>query len=345
MREIARSDLEEVLHTTGETLERLRGSRLLITGGTGFVGHWLLESLLFAVDARHLDLRVALLTRDAPAFRAACPQVANHSSVTLLQGDVRSFELSGERFTHVVHAATSSSAKAGVADTPLETLSVIVDGTRRVLELSRAAGARRLLFVSSGAVYGRQPFDVDRVPEQYTGAPDCMDVRYAYGHAKRLAEQMCAQAYAAGGPEPVIARAFAFVGAHLPLDAHFAIGNFLRDGLSGRAIRVGGDGTVCRSYLYGTDLAAWLWTMLVAGAPCRPYNVGSEASISIGELAARVGERFGVPVEVAGQPTPGVPPERYVPSTARARGELGLEQRVDLKQSIDRTARWYESID
>ena len=334
-------ELEEVSTIAGAAFERLRSARLFITGGTGFFGKWLLETLVHANDSSQLDLHATVLTRDPQRFRVECPHLIAHASLSLVQGDIRTFDFPEGRFTHVIHAATSSST--GPHETPLETIATIVDGTRRVVEFARRASAERLLFTSSGAVYGPQPTDVDNVDEDYPGAPDCMDLRTSYGHAKRLAEQICAQAHAAGGPEPIIARAFAFVGPHLPLDAHFAIGNFLGDALRGRTIRVSGDGTPHRSYLYAADLAIWLWTLLTAGTPNRPYNVGSDCAVSIGDLATQIGRRFGVPVEILGQPLTGAAPQRYVPSTARARNELGLQPRIELPEAIDRTAQWHRT--
>ena len=156
-----------------------------------------------------------------------------------------------------------------------------------------------------------------------------------YAEAKRTAEMLCTAYARQFDLRCVPARCFAFVGPYLPLDAHFAIGNFVRDRSDGRPVRVNGDGTAMRSYLYAADLAIWLWTMLVAGAPGRPYNVGSERAVSIAELARMVAGDGSV--EIAGTPVPGAPAERYVPSCERARTELNLTERIPLEEAICRT--------
>lgn len=331
-------DLDHVLARTGGLWDELRGARLFVTGGTGFFGVWLLETFLWANDHLTLGASVVVLTRDGGAFGRKAPHLASHKAVTLQDGDVRSFSFPDGAFTHVIHAGTSSSAPVD----PLPMFETIVGGTRRALEFARHSGATRFLLTSSGAVYGRQPPELSHVGEDYNGGPDPTNPRQAYAEGKRAAEMLCG-VHADGRLQPTIARCFAFVGPHLPLDVHFAVGNFIRDALGGGPIHIAGDGTPYRSYLYAADLAIWLWTILLRGEAMRPYNVGSEAAISIAELAHAVARGFSPKpeVHVAKEASPGRPAERYVPSTARARRDLGLTTTIDLDEALTRTAGWH----
>ena len=339
------ADLEHILAHTGGLWDELRGGRLFLTGGTGFFGCWLLESFLWANEGLSLDAEVVVLTRDAAGFKAKAPHLAAHDAVRLHVGDIRSFKFPAGEFSHVIHAATDASAQLN-EENPLLMVDTITAGTRHALEFARVSGAKKFLFTSSGAVYGRQPSDVTHVAEDYTGAPDTMNAGAAYGEGKRLAELMCAVYKAKHGMDVKVARCFAFVGPFLPLDTHFAIGNFIRDGLAGETIRVGGDGTPRRSYLYAADLAVWLWHILMRGAACRPYNVGSDQDLSIAELAATVADVFEPKpgVHVVREAVAGAPVERYVPCVQRALDELGLRPQIDLLQAIRRTVAWHAAV-
>ncbi|MBI5245433.1 MAG: NAD(P)-dependent oxidoreductase [Elusimicrobia bacterium] len=341
MRAIAGGDLEHVLAETKGLWEGLRGARIFITGGTGFFGCWLLESFLHANRELGLKAEALVLTRDEEAFRRRRPHLAGSKALSFHRGDVRSFEFPKGRYSHIIHAATESSVKLNQEEPDLM-LDAIVQGTRHALEFAESCGAKKFLFTSSGAVYGKQPAGMTRIPEDYVAVPDPAAPASAYAEGKREAELLCAAESSRCGIETKIARGFAFVGPGLPLDAHFAIGNFIRDALKGRAIEVRGDGTPYRSYLYAADLAVWLWTILLRGESCRPYNVGSERRVSILELARIVGRVLKPDISVHVQETPieGKPPEQYVPSTQRARTELGLCETMSLEEAIRRTADW-----
>jgi nucleoside-diphosphate-sugar epimerase len=334
------TDLDHVLADTEGLWEELRGQRMFITGGTGFFGCWLLESFARANDRLGLKAAAVVLTRNPKLFAAKIPHLAGRSDISLHTGDVRDFSFPAGPFAFVIHAGTTSGAPVA----PLEMFETIVGGTRRVLEFAAGHGTRKLLFVSSGAVYGRQPTALTQLPEDFTGAPALNNPAAAYGEGKRAAELLCHLAEHRHGFEIKIARGFAFVGPHLPLDTHFAIGNFIRDGLRGGPIRVRGDGTPYRSYLYAADLAAWLWTILFRGKSGRAYNVGSEQALTIRELAQTVAAQFTpvLDVMIEQEPASEALAHRYIPSTRRAHAELGLQITIPLSDAIQRTILWHQ---
>lgn len=334
------ADLDHILDHTRDLWDEIRGEQLFITGGTGFFGCWLLESFLWANQKLKIDSRVTVLTRSPAAFLAKTPHLAQADNVTLLAGDIRTFAFPQGRFSHVLHAATDASAKLN-AENPLLMLDTIVSGTRHTLDFASQSGAKKFLLTSSGAIYGKQPPEVTHIPEDYTGAPDSLDPTSAYGQGKRMAEHLCAQYARTDSLQTKIARCFAFVGPYLPLEIHFAIGNFIRDGLNGGPIIVQGDGTPQRSYLYAADLAIWLWTILFNGQHLRPYNVGSEENVSIAETAHTVSQNMGqVEIVIQGTRNHLAPVHQYVPSTKRAQKELGLRDYFKLDEKIQHTIKW-----
>jgi nucleoside-diphosphate-sugar epimerase len=335
-------DLDHVFTHTSALWEELAGARIFLTGGTGFFGCWLLETFISACDRLRLGASITVLTRSPNAFRAKVPHLTAHPAVHLLEGDVRSFQFPAGGFTHMIHGATAASASLN-RERPLAMLDTIVEGTRRTLDLAVYSGVKRFLLLSSGAVFGTQPPELPLLPETYTGAPDCTDPYWAYGEGKRLAELLCAVYAREFLLHCPIARGFAFTGPYMPLDIHFAIGNFISSCRAGKSIEIHGDGAPYRSYLYAADLAIWLWTILIRGESCRPYNVGSEEAVSIAELAATVAETLspGTPINVAQPRSLSTPAPRYVPDTGRAQRELSLAQHISLKDAIARTAAWH----
>ena len=338
------TDLDHILAHTEGLWEELRGQRIFITGGTGFFGCWLLESFAWANDKLGLNASAVILTRNVDAFRKKVPHLAEHPAIRLLAGKVQKFDFPPGKFSHVIHAATESAVGTGPQDHQRLFDDDIV-ATRHVLEFAETRQVQRLLFTSSGAVYGRQPFDITHLTEDYCGTPDTMSPNTCYGQAKRVSEYLCRLAAERGCIQTTVARCFAFVGPHLRLDANFAIGNFTRDALRGGPIHVNGDGTPYRSYLYAADLAIWLWTILLRGQSGRAYNVGSDTALTIAALARLVAETVNpaAKVIIAQQPNPATPPQRYVPSIQRARTELGLTPWIDTCEGIRRMAEWERS--
>ena len=287
--------------------------RILITGGTGFFGKSILDC------HRRCPLgELTVLSRSAFRFAERHPELS--VGVRFLEGDVRTFAVGAAKFDWVIHAATP--ARIDVADAEMRL--IILDGTANALRQARACGAERFMMVSSGGVYGRgvgRPFSEDDEPRPYT----------AYGTAKLEAERMAVDS----GLFVLLPRCFAFVGKYLDRDAHFAVGNFIRDALRGKDLIITGDGSPLRSYLYADDLVDWLWAILSRGASGRVYNVGSDEAVSIRGLARQVCDSLGAKgvVRVLGQPVRGAA-NVYVPDIRRVKSELGLRVKVGLAEAI-----------
>lgn len=341
--EIVAEDIGRLLERTAGLWSPLRAARVFVTGGTGFIGSWIIESLLAADAALGLGTEVSVLSRDPARFAARHPRLAAAPGVRIIAGDVRDVRDPPDAFTHVIHAATESATRLD-RDDPATMLEVCREGTRRVLDLAERTGAARFLLVGSGAVYARSPDGTGRFDEGMSTTPGPGEPEGAYAAGKRAAEALCLHA-GSRGIRVTIARCFAFVGPRMPLDTHFAMGNFIGDCIAGGPIVVRGDGTSVRSYLYAADLVEWLVTILLHGRPGQAYNVGGTTGVSIAELAGRVAsvaselfpDRPAPSIDIRGLPAPGTAPERYLPDCTRAHRELGLGESTSLEEAVRRT--------
>jgi len=334
-------DLTHIWKHAASCIHELDSARLFITGGTGFFGCWLLESLRFAKAHLGLHTEVVVLSRNPREFEKKMPHLAQMPGLQLVAGDVARFEYPAGEFTHVIHAATEASVKLN-QEQPLVMLDTITEGTRHTLNFAEQARVKKFLLVSSGAVYGVQPPTISHLDETYIGTPDPLDIASAYGLGKRLAEHLSVVYSRNYGLDVKIARCFAFVGPYLPLTTRFAIGNFIHNARTQSPIHILGDGSPYRSYLYAADLVIWLWVILCQGENRRAYNVGSDEAVNLADLANMVASASSskLSVLVAKKSDPAVLPSRYVPQTLRARTELQLNQHVGLVDSIQRTLRW-----
>lgn len=333
-------DLATVRDACQPIWPQLAGTRIFMTGGTGFIGSWLLEAIRYVNLRDKRNISVSILTRNPDAFAAKAPHLANHEAFSFVAGNVADFASPDGEYTHLIHAATDASADLN-ENNPLRMFDTVVEGTRRALELATEKKITRTLFMSSGAVYGQQPWEVTHVREDWTGSPDCTNPRNTYAEAKRAAEMLCAIYIKQFDLEISIARIFALLGPYLSLDIHFAAGNFISDAMSGRTVVVKGNGRPCRSYLYASDLTVWLLHLLVRGESGKPYNVGSDETTSIRDLAERVATVIGNgSCKILDEQDSGWNPGRYVPDTSLAARDLGLARTVSLDDAIRRTALW-----
>lgn len=337
--EILREDHELIIEHARESFERLADMSLFLTGGTGFFGKWLLEGFWYANKTLKTNTRLTVLSRNPQKFIDQHPRLSE--GVIFLKGDILDFNFPDGRYDYIIHAATEASARLN-REHPRSMLECIVEGTRRTLDFAKSAKMRRILNISSGAVYGQQPADLAYIDEQFAGAPNIGNALSAYAEGKRIGELLGTIYSMEFGMEVVNARCFAFAGPYLDLHGSYAIGNFVRDKIEGRKIVMTGDGTPRRSYLYGADLIVWLLRILTHGQNTKAYNVGSEHWITIADLADLVDAIYDKRASVVHSRNEKIECERYVPSTKLAQTELALREYTELKTSIRKMIDWYQ---
>ena len=337
-------DLNFIYSHSHEAFDLLSDSSIFITGGTGFFGKWLLEAFNWANQHKNTNIKIVVLSRDPKSFTLKFPHLQN--GISFIQGDIESFCLpqNENKFDYIIHAATQASAKLN-EENPDKMLSSIIGGTKRVLQFAQTSGVKKILHTSSGAVYGTQPSELTHIPETFMGGPNPLTAASAYGEGKRVSELLGAICANHTGIEFINARCFAFVGPYLPLDTHFAIGNFINDSINQRDIVIKGDGTPYRSYLYAADLVIWLLKVLTHGKGGEAYNVGSADDIQLKDLAQLVIETSNnaadtkLKVTINKAPS-GAPASRYVPSVDKAEKKLALKVYTSLTDAISKTQIW-----
>lgn len=331
-------DVDQSLQHSGVNAEIFRGKTVFVTGGTGFFGVWLLSMLVSVKQQLGGDLRLMVLSRAPDKFIQTHPLPAFSSQLEFVRGDVKSFRLDAStRITHLIHMATTNAGETFAGEDQLNKLDMLYMGTRNVLEQC-GSSLEKVLFTSSGVAYGvnNNPFitEVD-----HTG-PDTTETGAALGIGKLAAEYLIAYHAAKYGYSYAIARCFSFAGQFLPLDLHYAFGNFIHNAMHGENIIIHSDGQDLRSYLYIGDAMAWMCRLL-SEPDNQIYNIGSEHAITIEGLARKIAQRAKQSVEVLIQ---GKPSEvgnfrraSYVPSIKKiTKNHPGLQEWTSLDEMIDK---------
>jgi nucleoside-diphosphate-sugar epimerase len=341
-KEIIHNDCKRVTSDLYSRLDTLKNEKLLITGGTGFMGTWLSEIVTFLNDNYGFNIHLYLLSTRALAFKDRVPHLASRQDITLIERDIRNLNDIPNDMSWIIHAAASPDSRVHASD-PLRTIEVIVDGTDSVLEYAtRLPDIKKILNISSGQIYGAQPWELKGIPENFIGGLDCSALNSAYPESKRIAETICS-VYRNQQRLPIVnARPFAFIGPYQGLDRPWAINNFIRDSMLGGPIRILGDGQTVRSYMYPSDMAWWLLNILVHGNVGTSYNVGSPESITLQELAEKIAVQVPKPPKIRCGTSDDklLRSSRFVPSVDLAKSSLGLKITTDLDAAIKRTILW-----
>ena len=287
---IVAEDIEEIVTTTHIDWNAFAEKRVLITGASGFLPAYLVETLLYLNLTRNLNVHITALVRNQANFEQRFAHHLGNPNLTALVQDVTQPIRLVLPHHFIIHAASQASPKYYGVD-PVGTLSANVLGTMQLLELARSHPVISFMYFSSGEVYG----EVQCVPTQEVdyGYIDPTAVRSCYAESKRMGENMCVSWHAQYQVPCKIVRPFHTYGPGMKLDDGRVYADFVRDIIENRPITLRSAGTASRAFCYLADATAGFFTVLLNGKNGIPYNVGnSQAEISIKELACLLVDLF-----------------------------------------------------
>ena len=336
-------DFDHALLSQWVEVEKLRNKRFFITGATGFFGLNLLESLLFLNKQFQLNMGLTVLVRDINKASELFTRLSiDSNSVDWVESDllnVSEFDFGDKKFDFVLHFAANANWELFQRQPEIER-DIIIRGTDQMLDLAKKLDCRKFIYLSSGAVYGKQPPEILKWKESDSEAYHSPD-KDIYGSAKVQAEKNCRIFGEVHGLDCTILRGFAFAGAHLKLNSHYAIGNLIGCALQGDTIVVK-EGTTIRSYLYIVDAMIWILRAAVSDKAGGTYNLGSDESVAMEDLAYKISSITGnKDVRILSRPPH---PNRYVPNIDLAKEELGVQVYTSLDQTIRHMIEWNEEL-
>jgi dTDP-glucose 4,6-dehydratase/UDP-glucose 4-epimerase len=334
-------DVKAIHSYLSPILQSFNNKKILITGGTGFFGRWLLEILCTLVRDQNYRIELYVLSRNPQHFLSEHSDFPFDRYITFIKGDVTDFISPVIEIDYLIHMATTAAEETFAGEDQLKKLDLLYRGTRNTLENAVASRVKKVLFTSSGVAYG--PSQGQYFAEEMLQAPQTTLESSALGEGKRLAEYLVAYYAKKAGYHYAIARCFSFYGPFLPLDIHYAIGNFVRDALLGDEIVVQGSGQELRSYLYIADAWIWLLTLLI-NADNQIYNVGSSNAISIGDLANLVRNTLAYDKKVKflglTHNVGNFNRNSYIPNNDKIYKKLGMSEWTTLNQGIKKMANF-----
>jgi dTDP-glucose 4,6-dehydratase len=288
---VIRADLDRIVETCRGELDGLAGSSLLLTGGTGFLGRSLVESVLrFNEVSPGPPCVMTLPTRRPDLLRSRYGEQVEAGEVVVVEwAEGHAIDPPEHGWDYVIHGAATTDP-ARFREDPVASLRDTVGMAASIAEVARTSGAKRVVLISSGAVYGDQRTDVAAIPETYVAGPMPATPARTYAEAKRLSEMF----FGITGLDLGVARVFSVVGPYQDLAAAFAVPDLIRQAAGDGVLRLTSDGQARRSFCYTTDLSAILFKLLLGEPRHTVYNVGCrEGTASIAEVAHTIAEIFG----------------------------------------------------
>lgn len=342
--DLIREDCERVYSQAQDKFKGLSNSSILVTGGSGFLGCWVIEFIHYLNKYQNMNIEIFCLDRNTENIEMHLNHIKDQKNFNLIQSDIRGItDLPGD-INYIIHGASSPDTRAHSSN-PIDVMTSIAGGTASILHsANRLSKLVKFVNVSSSAVYD-EGTDLS-ISEDSPGLSLELKSNNAHSEAKRYAEMLCTAARSEARMPVTSIRPFTFCGAFQAMDSPWALNNFINDVFSKRPIRILGDGNTIRSYMYGADLAAWVLIIMNNSKNGTVYNVGSNTGYTLSEIAEKVSKNSNNSSEIIlnSSLTGSLANRSLVPNTDKAEKELGLSQYTDIDTAIERTMAWYKTI-
>ncbi len=321
-------------------LEKLRSSQILITGGTGFVGTWLTEMVIYLNENFNFNISIYLLSRNAVSKN----NYSKFKYIQYIRSDIKNVKELPNTLNYVLHAAGSPDSREHVSN-PIKTIDTFYKGTQNILDLaSRLPNLIKLIHFSSNKIYGS---NYTTIPiDESKSTIDCLNFQDVYAESKRISETLC-KAYMSELHLPIIiTRPFAFIGPFQTLDKPWAVNNFIRDSMLGGPIRILGNELTTKSYMYGSDLAYFVLNILAQGKVGEAYNLGSSCPMTLVELANKIKNIINSEIEIKIRSSKDTYNETIfdIPKMTKIEHHLNIKPAFNIEESLKRTILWNKLI-
>jgi len=356
--ELLTQDLEYIVENLREEFGGIAGKNLLITGGAGFLGYYLVQAALHFNKRSNSNPKIHLTVYDnfkrgAPSWLTA---LQNNPYLKVEHRDVSLPLPESERdFQFIIHAAGIASP-IYYRKYPLQTIDANIYGLRNLLDYcvrqsDRGRPVEGLLFFSSSEIYGDPVPGAIPTPEDYRGNVSCTGPRACYDESKRFGETLCVTFARQYGVPVKIARPFNNYGPGLKITDRRVLPDFARDVLNGNDIVMYSDGSPKRTFCYSADAITGYYKVLVKGHSGEAYNIGIDRpEISIAEVADRliVSARalFGYRGKLVCKASPEADylvdnPNRRCPAIGKAWSHVGYKPSILVDEGLRRSLIWY----
>ena len=333
-----KQDLQTVAESDFIPWHKLTNKSLLLTGATGLIGSFLTDVLMYRNEHYGSNITVYAVSRNMESAKERFKEYLGNSLFRYVQHDVSEKPAFDFKADFIIHSASNAAPAAYVAD-PAGTLKANVFGVDNLLAYSVNAHSERVLYVSSGEVYGEG--NGEDFVETYSGYVDCMNPRACYPSGKRAAETLCASYVVQYGVDVVVARPCHIYGATITQSDNRAFAQFIRNVLSKKDVVLKSKGEQYRSYCYVADCVSAMLTILLKGEKGNAYNIANKQSnVTVAELAKTIATAGGQQVTFdlpADEEKRGYSVVTRAALNADKLEKLGWQARYTLKEGVEKT--------